>query len=405
MVFLQNILGLLVSLGICFLLSWNKKSVPWMTVVKALIAEFIIAFIIVKIPLGAKALKALSDGITALLNCGADGLDFVFGGLWSGDIYIFIIQSLGGIIFVSALVAVLYYLGVIGFIVKWIGKAVGKLMGTTEVESFVAVANMFLGHTDSPILVAKYLPDLTESEIFVILVSGMGSMSASILIGYTSLGIKMEHLLVASALVPIGSIMVSKIVCPQTDTPRLISGVKMDNKGNNGNVIDALSEGANTGMQMVIAIGASLVGFVGMVAVFDLFLGFIPGVDITLSKIFGYIFAPFGWLLGFEGEEILLAGKMLGDKLILNEFIAYGTLGELMNSGVISDTSALIATISLAGFANLSSMGMCVGGIGVLCPEKRPIISKLVFKAMLAGVFVSINSALIVSIISRIPIL
>ena len=405
MTILQNVLGLVVTIALCWLLSWNKKSVPWMTVVKAMIAEFVIAFIIVKIPIGAKALKALSDGITALLNCGADGLDFVFGGLWSGDIYIFIIQSLGGIIFVSALVAVLYYLGVIGFIVKWIGKAVGKLMGTTEVESFVAVANMFLGHTDSPILVAKYLPDLTESEIFVILVSGMGSMSASILIGYTSLGIKMEHLLVASALVPIGSIMVSKIVCPQTETPRLISGVKMDNKGNNGNVIDALSEGANTGMQMVIAIGASLVGFVGMVAVFDLFLGFIPGVDITLSKIFGYIFAPFGWLLGFEGEEILLAGKMLGDKLILNEFIAYGTLGELMNSGVISDTSALIATISLAGFANLSSMGMCVGGIGVLCPEKRPIISKLVFKAMLAGVFVSINSALIVSIIARIPIL
>ena len=405
MVFLQNILGLLVSVAVCFLLSWNKKSVPWKTIVKAIIAEFVIAFIIVKIPLGAKALKALSDGITALLNCGADGLDFVFGDLWSGDVYIFIIQSLGGIIFVSALVAVLYYLGVIGFIVKWIGKAVGKLMGTTEVESFVAVANMFLGHTDSPILVAKYLPDLTESEIFVILVSGMGSMSASILIGYTSLGIKMEHLLVASALVPIGSILVSKIICPQTETPRLISGVKMDNKGNNGNVIDALSEGANTGMQMVIAIGASLVGFVGMVAVFDLFLGFIPGVDITLSKIFGYVFAPFGWLLGFEGEEIMLAGKMLGDKLILNEFIAYGTLGELMNSGAISDTSALIATISLAGFANLSSMGMCVGGIGVLCPEKRPIISKLVFKAMLAGVFVSINSALIVSIVSRIPIL
>ena len=405
MVFLQNILGLLVSVGICFLLSWNKKRVPWMTIVKALIAEFVIAFIIVKIPLGAKALKALSDGITALLNCGADGLEFVFGDLWSGDVYIFIIQSLGGIIFVSALVAVLYYLGVIGFIVKWIGKAVGKLMGTTEVESFVAVANMFLGHTDSPILVAKYLPDLTESEIFVILVSGMGSMSASILIGYTSLGIKMEHLLVASAMVPIGSILVSKIICPQVDTPRLISGVKMDNKGNNGNVIDALSEGANTGMQMVIAIGASLVGFVGMVAVFDLFLGFIPGVDITLSKIFGYIFAPFGWLLGFEGEEIMLAGKMLGDKLILNEFIAYGTLGAQMKAGAISETSALIATISLAGFANLSSMGMCVGGIGVLCPEKRPIISKLVFKAMLAGVFVSINSALIVSIVSRIPIL
>lgn len=372
MAFLQNILGLLVSVSICFLLSWNKNRVSWMTVVKALVAEFVIAFIIVKIPLGAKALKALSDGITALLNCGADGLEFVFGDLWSGDVYIFIIQSLGDIIFVSALVAVLYYLGVIGFIVKWIGKAVGKIMGTTEVESFVAVANLFLGHTDSPILATKYLPDLTESEIFVILVSGMGSMSASILIGYTSLGIKMEHLLVASAMVPIGSILVSKIICLQVDTPRLISGVKMDNKGNNGNVIDALFEGANTGMQMVIAIGGSLVGFVGMVAVFDLFLGFIPGVDITLSKIFGYIFAPFGWLLGFEGEGIMLAGKMLGDKLILNEFIAYGTLGAQMKAGAISETSALIATISLAGFANLSSMGSALAASAFCAPRRDP---------------------------------
>lgn len=372
MAFLQNILGLLVSVSICFLLSWNKNRVPWMTVVKALVAEFVIAFIIVKIPLGAKALKALSDGITALLNCGADGLEFVFGDLWSGDVYIFIIQSLGDIIFVSALVAVLYYLGVIGFIVKWIGKAVGKIMGTTEVESFVAVANLFLGHTDSPILATKYLPDLTESEIFVILVSGMGSMSVSILIGYTSLGIKMEHLLVASAMVPIGSILVSKIICLQVDTPRLISGVKMDNKGNNGNVIDALFEGANTGMQMVIAIGGSLVGFVGMVAVFDLFLGFIPGVDITLSKIFGYIFAPFGWLLGFEGEGIMLAGKMLGDKLILNEFIAYGTLGAQMKAGAISETSALIATISLAGFANLSSMGSALAAAAFCAPRRDP---------------------------------
>lgn len=372
MAFLQNILGLLISVSICFPLSWNKNRVPWMTVVKALVAEFVIAFIIVKIPLGAKALKALSDGITALLNCGADGLEFVFGDLWSGDVYIFIIQSLGDIIFVSALVAVLYYLGVIGFIVKWIGKAVGKIMGTIEVESFVAVANLFLGHTDSPILVTKYLPDLTESEIFVILVSGMGSMSASILIGYTSLGIKMEHLLVASAMVPIGSILVSKIICLQVDTPRLISGVKMDNKGNNGNVIDALFEGANTGMQMVIAIGASLVGFIGMVAVFDLFLGFIPGVDITLSKIFGYIFAPFGWLLGFEGEGIMLAGKMLGDKLILNEFIAYGTLGAQMKAGTISETSALIATISLAGFANLSSMGSALAASAFCAPRRDP---------------------------------
>ena len=180
-------------------------------------------------------------------------MTFVFGDLFDrSKMGVFIVQSLGNIIFVSALVGLLYYLGVIGFIVKWIGKGVGKIMGTTEVESFVAVANMFLGYTDSPILVSKYLKDLTESEIFVILVSGMGSMSASILGGYHALGIPMEYLLIASALVPIGSIMVSKIIYPQTEQIKSITDVKMDNKGNNSNAIDALAEGASTGMQMVI---------------------------------------------------------------------------------------------------------------------------------------------------------
>ena len=226
---------------------------------------------------------------------------------------VFIVQSLGNIIFVSALVGVLYYLGVIGFIVKWIGKGVGKIMGTTEVESFVAVANMFLGHTDSPILVSKYLKDLTESEIFVILVSGMGSMSASILGGYHALGIPMEYLLIASALVPIGSIMISKIIYPQTETIKSITDVKMDNKGNNSNVIDALAEGASTGMQMVISIGASIVGFVGIVAVFNLFLGL---ANISLSQVFSFVFAPFGFLMGLDGSQILMEGSLLGNKLI-----------------------------------------------------------------------------------------
>ena len=193
-----NLIGIAVVLGICWLLSWDRKSVQWKTVAKAFAAEVIIAVIIVKIPLGQMLITALSNGLTAVINCGNEGLSFVFGDLFDGSkMSVFIVQSLGNIIFVSALVGVLYYLGVIGFIVKWIGKGVGKIMGTTEVESFVAVANMFLGHTDSPILVSKYLKDLTESEIFVILVSGMGSMSASILGGYHALGIPMEYLLIA----------------------------------------------------------------------------------------------------------------------------------------------------------------------------------------------------------------
>ena len=390
-----NLLGIVLILVICWLISWDRKNIKWKIVIKALIAEIIIALIIVKVPIGQKIITIMSNWLTAVINCGNEGLSFVFGDLFSGNLSIFIIQSLGNIIFVSALVGVLYYLGVIGFVVKWIGKAVGKIMGTTEVESFVAVANMFLGHTDSPILVSKYLKDLTDSEIFVILVSGMGSMSASILGGYHALGIPMEYLLIASAMVPIGSIMLSKIVSPQTEEAKSITDVKMDNKGNNSNVIDALAEGASTGMQMVISIGASIVGFVGIVAVINLFLGFF---NITLSDIFSYVFAPFGFLLGLDGNNILMEGSLLGNKLILNEFVAFQDLGNTLGS--LDARTGMICAISLCGFANLSSMGMCIGGIGVLCPEKRGTISRLVFKSMISGVFVSIMSALIVSIVS-----
>ena len=390
-----NLLGIVLILVICWLISWDRKNIKWKIVIKALIAEIIIALIIVKVPIGQKIITIMSNGLTAVINCGNEGLSFVFGDLFSGNLSIFIIQSLGNIIFVSALVGVLYYLGVIGFVVKWIGKAVGKIMGTTEVESFVAVANMFLGHTDSPILVSKYLKDLTDSEIFVILVSGMGSMSASILGGYHALGIPMEYLLIASAMVPIGSIMLSKIVSPQTEEAKSITDVKMDNKGNNSNVIDALAEGASTGMQMVISVGASIVGFVGIVAVINLFLGFF---NITLSDIFSYVFAPFGFLLGLDGNNILMEGSLLGNKLILNEFVAFQDLGNTLGS--LDARTGMICAISLCGFANLSSMGMCIGGIGVLCPEKRGTISRLVFKSMISGVFVSIMSALIVSIVS-----
>lgn len=304
---LLNILGLAVVIGICWLLSYNKKAIKWKSIGIMFAVEFLITLFIVKVPLGRKLITLMSNAVTAVINCGNKGLEFVFGDLFTGGesgIYVFIIQSLGNIIFVSALVSALYYLGVLGFIIKWIGKIIGKITKTSEVETFVAVANMFLGHTDSPILVAKYLPKLTKSEIFVVLVSGMGSMSASILGGYSALGIPMESLLIASALVPIGSIMVAKLICPQTEEVEEISEVKMDNKGNNTNVIDALSEGCNTGIQMVISIGASIVGFMGVMAIFDLVLG---QFGISLAQIFGYIFAPFGFLFGFSGSDIMTA--------------------------------------------------------------------------------------------------
>ena len=385
---LLNFIGIIVILGLIFLLSWDRKNIQWKTVLRAVVIQFVIALLLVKIPIGKTIVSVLSDGVTAIINCGQEGLSFVFGSLADSASLgsIFIVQTLGNIIFVSALVSLLYYIGVLGFVVKWIGKGVGKLMGTTEVESFVAVANMFLGQTD--------IRSLTDSEIFVILVSGMGSMSVSILGGYHALGIPMDYLLIASAMVPVGSILVAKMILPQTETAQSISDVKMDNKGNNANVIDAIAEGASTGMQMVISIAASLVGIIGIVAVVNMFLGF---AGIRLEQIFSYVFAPFGFLMGLDGGNVLMEGSLLGNKLIVNEFVAFQDLGAILDT--LDARTGMICAISLCGFANLSSLGICVSGIAVLCPEKKSTLSRLVFRAMLGGIFVSMLSAMIVGII------
>ncbi|MDE7505113.1 NupC/NupG family nucleoside CNT transporter, partial [Streptococcus agalactiae] len=385
-------------LGIVYAISFNRKSVSLSLIGKALIVQFIIALILVRIPLGQQVVSVVSTGVTKVINCGQAGLNFVFGSLADSGTktgFIFAIQTLGNIVFLSALVSLLYYVGILGFVVKWIGKGVGKIMKSSEVESFVAVANMFLGQTDSPILVSKYLGRMTDSEIMVVLVSGMGSMSVSILGGYIALGIPMEYLLIASTMVPIGSILIAKILFPQTEPVQKIDDIKMDNKGNNANVIDAIAEGASTGAQMAFSIGASLIAFVGLVSLINMMLS---GLGIRLEQIFSYVFAPFGFLMGFDHKNILLEGNLLGSKLILNEFVSFQQLGHLIKS--LDYRTALVATISLCGFANLSSLGICVSGIAVLCPEKRGTLARLVFRAMIGGIAVSMLSAFIVGIVT-----
>ena len=392
-----NLLGIVVVLGILWLISWKRKDVSFKMLLKGMIAQFIIALILVKIPAGRMVVSKISDAVTGVINCGSNGLSFVFGSLADSSAptgMIFAIQVLGNIVFLSALVSLLYYIGVLNFVVKWIGKAVGWIMGSSEVESFVAVANMFLGQTDSPILISKYLNKMTDSEIMVVLVSGMGSMSVSILGGYTALGIPMEYLLIASALVPIGSIMVSKIIFPQTEEVHEVGDIKMDNKGNNANVIEAVSEGAVTGMQMALSMGASLIAMVALVALINKGLGVF---GISLEQIFSYVFAPFGALMGLDPSEILMEGNLLGSKLVINEFVAFEQLGKIISS--MDPRTAIMATISLCGFANFSSLGICVSGIGILCPEKKSTLARLVFRAMIGGVAVSLLSAMAVGFI------
>lgn len=391
-----NLLGIVVVIAFMFAMSMNRKAVNVKRIFTTLFAQFIIAGLLVKLPQGRKAIAAVSAGVEKVLSYGSEGIQFVFGSL--GDPaaptgFIFAFQTLTNIVFISALVAVLFYTGILGFVVSKIGWVIGKLFKTSEVESFVAVANMFLGQTDSPILVAKYLNFMTESEVMLVLVSGMGSMSVSIIAGYVALGIPMEYLLIASTMVPVGSILLSKIVCPQTEKIQELGEVKMDRKGNNENVLDALASGALDGMNMAMAIGASLIAIISIVALINGILGIF---NISLETILSYVFAPMGYLMGLEGKEVLTAGELLGSKLILNEFVAFGKLGPMLAS--MTERTGMMLAVSLAGFANVSSIGICISGISVLCPEKRPVLAKLAMRAMFSGFCVSVLSALIVGI-------
>lgn len=392
------LIGIVLLLGLMYLFSSHKKEIKASIVAKAVIVQFIIALVLVKFPFGRVAVSKVSDIVTKILSYGFNGLSFVFGSLADPSQatgFIFIIGALGNIIFLSAFVAALFYLGILGAIVKVIGKIVGKILGTTQVESFVAVANMFLGQTESPILVSKYLGKMTQSEIMVVLVSGMGSMSATIIGGYTALGIPMEYLLTASALVPFGSIAISKILLPEVEHAKVIEDVSMDRKGHHENIISAVTEGAVNGIQAVIAIAASLVAFISIVSLLN---GVLGSFGLSLEKIFSYIFSPFGFFMGLEGDNIFYAGELLGFKLVLNEFVAFQNLGQKI--AMLDYRTGLMLSIAMAGFANISSMGICISGISILCPEKRNVLARLAFKAMIGGFSVSLLSAMIVGFIT-----
>ena len=399
MTILLNTLGIVVLLSGLYLFSENKKNINKKMILKALVIQFIIAFILVKFPLGQMALEKVSDFVTNILSYGSEGLDFVFGSLADGGAttgVVFGIQVLGNIIFISALVGALYYMGVIGAVVKVIGGAIGKILGTSKVESFVAVANMFLGQTESPILVSKYLKYMTKSEIMLVLISGMGSMSASVLMGYAGMGIPMQYLLIGGALVPLGSIIVSKLMLPEEKNldGNIVQDVSIDNKGDNANILSAISQGATDGLNMVLGIGASLIAIISLVALVNGALGIF---GLSLEQILSVIFAPIGFLMGISPDDVSLAGQLLGTKLVLNEFVAFGQLGEVIKS--LDYRTGLMLAISLTGFANISSIGICISGISVFCPEKRNQLSQLAFRGMIGGFLVSLLSALVVGLI------
>lgn len=381
-------------LGVLYLLSENRKKIQYKTVGFALIAQVILALFFVKVPLGQQVLLQVSNAVQKVMSYAKEGTSFVWGTLADSTAstgFIFAVQVLCVIIFFSALVSALNYIGLLPLIIRVVGGAIGKILGTSKSESFVAVSNVFLGQTEAPVVVGKYLPKMTRSEIMVVLVSGMGSVSGSILVGYSAMGVPMSALLLACALVPFGSLLVSKLLLPETE--KATDDVQIDRKGGSTNIIEAISKGTMDGLQLALAVGASLIAIIAIVATLNGALGL---VNLSLEQILGWIFFPIGWLMGLPVDEALKAGQLLGMKITLNEFVAFSSYTEGVAD--LSERAKLMIAVSLCGFANFSSIAICTSGLAVFAPEKRPVIASLAFKGMIGGALVSILSAMFVGL-------
>ena len=391
-----NLIGMALILGVMFLFSNGKKQIKWKMIFKALIAQFVLCLIFIKLPTGIWVIEKISDAFLLVLGYGRTGLSFVFGPLIdiekSG--FIFLFQVLTNLIFFGALVNVLSYLGILGFVIKVIGSAVGKLIGTTRVESFISVANMFLGQTESPLLISKYLSNMTKSEIFVVVVAGMGSMSVSILGGYNALGIPMQFLILACTMIPFGSIIMSKILYPEQEEVEITSKLEIDRKQAGCNVIDALGNGAMDGIKLVSAIAASLVAIVAMVALVN---GILSPTGLTIEKIFGWIFYPVSYFMGLNGEYTDFGAQLLGSKLVLNEFVAFSELAPALQS--MDYRTQAVLCIAISGFSNIGSMAVCVASIGSLFPPKKQVLAQIIVRALLGAFALNLFNAFMVGLV------
>ena len=383
---LFSILALVCLLGIAFNLSTDKKSIKVQTVVMGLLLQIILIFFVIKVPVGQVILENLAMGVNSIVQMGMEGVNFVFGGI--SDSYVFAINVLSLIVFTSALISVLYFLKVIPFLVKYVGKSVAKLMGTTDVETFAAVGNCFLSGTESPLLIKPYLPKLTKSELFAVMVGGFGSASASILAGYALMGIDMRYLLIAVFTVPFSTLMVSKIMVPETEQSLTenaeVSGSESDS------LFEAISEGTGNGLGLALNVGASLIAFVGLIAVINAFLGLF---DTNLSQLFGYVFLPFAYLFHVPSNEAFTFATLVGTKFGINEFVAYGDMVNVM--GALSPRTNAILAVVLCNFANISSIGIQVGGFNSFAPTRKKEVAKLGFKALICGTIATLTTGAI----------
>ncbi|NOX69351.1 MAG: NupC/NupG family nucleoside CNT transporter [Gammaproteobacteria bacterium] len=395
---LIGVLGIIVILGIAVLFSTDRKAINFRIVGAAFVLQVVIAAIVVYSDVGKSVIEKMSDGVQHVMNYSREGIEFVFGGLATdGSIWSFAVNVLPIIIFFSALTTVLYHLRVMQPIVKLIGGGLRWVIGTKSVESVNAAANIFIGQTEAPLVIRPFLKGLTEPQMFAIMVSGLASVAGTVLLAYAQMGAELRYLLAASFMAAPGGLLMAKIIMPdeQSETVAEDNAHLEMADSEHENVILAAAVGTTDGVKLAVNIGAMLLTFIALIALANGLVGGIAelfGIEgLTLQKMLGWLFAPIMYLLSIPWAEAQAAGSLFGEKIILNEFVAYSHLNEYLAG--MSDKTKAIVTFSLCGFANLSSIAILLGGLGSLVPEKRELIARFGLKAVAAGSLSNLMSA------------
>ena len=401
---LSSILGMVVLIAIAVLLSNNRKAISIRTVLGALAIQVGFAALILYVPAGKQALGATADAVSNVIAYGNEGINFVFGGLAdpskpSG--FIFAVKVLPIIVFFSGLISVLYYLGIMQVVIKVLGGALQKALGTSKAESMSAAANIFVGQTEAPLVVRPYIKNMTQSELFAIMVGGTASIAGSVMAGYAGMGVPLTYLIAASFMAAPAGLLFAKILFPQTEQFN-DKQPETDDSEKPTNVLEAMAGGASAGMQLALNVGAMLIAFVGLIALINGILGGVGGWfgygDLTLQSIFGWIFKPLAYLIGVSWDESAIAGQMIGMKLAVNEFVGYLEFAKYLQPDtavVLSEKTKAIITFALCGFANFSSIAILIGGIGGMAPNRRGDVARLGLKAVVAGTLANLMSATI----------
>ncbi|WP_077286001.1 NupC/NupG family nucleoside CNT transporter [Cognaticolwellia aestuarii] len=404
---LRGVIGIFALLALAFFLSKDRKAINWRTVGFAFSLQILLGAFVLYVPFGKDVLGSVTNGVQQVIDSAQAGISFLFGGLGTdamfenGVGFVFAIRVLPVIIFFSSLIAVLYYLGIMQWVVKIIGGGLQKLLKTSKPESLSATANIFVGQTEAPLVIRPYIAKMSQSELFAIMVGGLASVAGSILAGYAGLGVKLEYLIAASFMAAPGGLLMAKLLLPETeDINDDYTDVEMDQADKPANVIDAAATGAASGLKLAVNVGAMLLAFIAIIALLNSMVsgvGNLLGYEgITIEWMLGYIFAPFAFLIGVPFEEMLQAGSFIGQKIVVNEFFAYVNFVEIKDT--LSPATQAIVTFALCGFANLSSIAILLGGIGSMAPNRRPDIARLGMKAMMAATMANLMSAAIAGV-------